>query len=203
VSDREVTTAEYKKYLTRLCHLISVELVPKTAVFDYFTERIYKIEPKLDDLEPLMWYVQSGFHYDITFSLYRLFDKKADRNIFHFIDFTEKNLENIFWAREPLTENNIQEQRRLLESVHAITERLRKRRNKFFAHYDKDYFDKPEQIDVDFPFTNEDAKQLVRILQKIINQHTHAFSSSGILSLEGFVYVAAAKLFNAIRNKPH
>jgi hypothetical protein len=54
-----------------------MEVVPRTAIFDYFTSRIYKRDEQPADVEPLLWYLQSAFYSDLTFSIYRLFDKKS------------------------------------------------------------------------------------------------------------------------------
>ncbi len=76
---------------------------------------------------------------------------------------------------------------------------MRKRRNKFFGHYTEKFFYEPEKINDDFPFSNEDAMTLVRVLQKIVSAHMRAFHGNVSISMEGFVYVAAEKLYEAIR----
>jgi hypothetical protein len=43
----------------------------------------------------------------------------------------------------------------------TVVENLRKRRNretKYFRHYDKRYFYEPDGINIDFTFSNEDAR---------------------------------------------
>jgi hypothetical protein len=193
---------EYEKYLDRLNHLIYSELVPKTAVFDYFTEHLYKVDENPYEVEPMLWFIQSALYSDITFSIFRLFDKNGDRNIFHFLNYTEQHLHSIAW-KTPLSLTEINEQRAALSAVTTQIENLRKRRNKFFGHYDKKFFYEPQKIDDDFPFSNEDAKILVRVLQRIISGHMRAFHGRGSLSLEGFIYVAAEKLYEAMRkNQP-
>lgn len=189
---------EYQKYLDRLDHLIYVEVVPKTALFDYFTKHLYKVDANPYEVEPMIWFIQSALYSDITFSIFRLFDKKGDRNIFHFLNYTEQHLHSITW-KKPLSLIEINEQRAALSAATTQFENLRKRRNKFFGHYDKKFFYEPDKINDDFPFSNEDAITLVRVLQRIISDHNRAFHGRASLSLEGSIYVAAEKLYEAIR----
>lgn len=190
--------SEYKEYLVRLDQLVSREVVPKTAIFDYFTEHIDKYGDDLIKVEPLIWYIQSAFYYDITFSIFRLFDKGADRNIYHFTEQAKAQLSSIAW-KTPLTAADIANHESKLSNVAPIVENLRKRRNKFFAHYDKKFFFDPDKINVDFPFSNEDAKALVRVLQSIIGDHKRAFDGSISISVDGFVYAAAENMYEKLR----
>lgn len=190
---------EYEMYLDRLHQLIYMEVVPKTAIFDYFTRHIYRLDDKPYEKEPLIWFIQTALYSDITFSIFRLFDKNSDRNIFHFLEYTEKHLSSIQW-KTPLDQSKITEQRVALTAVSAQIDLLRKRRNKFFGHYSKKFFYDPNKVNDDFPFSNDDAISLVRVLQRIISAHIHAFHGHGPLSLEGFLYVAAEKLCEAMLN---
>lgn len=65
---------EYRRYLERLKQIVSMEVVPKTAMFDYFTRHIYRIDQDPVKAEPLIWYIQSALLSDLTFSLHRLYD---------------------------------------------------------------------------------------------------------------------------------
>ncbi|HEU0143517.1 MAG TPA: hypothetical protein VFQ47_01910 [Nitrososphaera sp.] len=189
---------EYERYLNRLDQLIYQEVVPKTAIFDYFTRHLYRLDDKPYEKEPLVWFIQTALYSDITFSIFRLFDRNSDRNIFHFLDYTEKHLSSIQWIT-PLNRTKINEQRAELAAVSTQIELLRKRRNKFFGHYNKKFFYEPDKVNDDFPFSNEDAITLVRVLQRVISAHMHAFHGHASISIEGFLYVAAEKLYEAIR----
>lgn len=187
----------YEKYLERMNHLVFSELVPKAAIFDYFTRHATETEDALEENEPLIWYVRSGLHYDVTFSLYRLYDNNSDRNIYHFIDFAEQQASSIPW-KTSLTSTDFTFQRSLLATVEQQKERLRKRRNKFFAHYDKKYFYEPDNITNDFPFSNSDAIEMIRVLQQIVGKHSFALHASAMISMEHVFYVAAEKLYKRI-----
>lgn len=193
---------EYRAYLERLDQLVSMEVVPKTAIFDYFTSHIYRYDTRPADIEPLVWYIQSAFYSDLTFSIFRLFDKNSDRNIYHFLEHTTAHHSAIEWKTR-LTVDELAKQQDLLVSVAPVIENLRKRRNKFFGHYDKRYFYEPDGINIDFPFSNEDAKALVRVLQTILADHKRALTGAASISIDGFAYAAAEKLYEKLRQYSH
>lgn len=194
-----MVTEEYSKYLKRLQEIVSMEVVPKTAMFDYFTSDIYKFREKPQEVDPLVCYIQSALLSDLTFSIFRLFDDKADRNLYDFVRFSRNNAEKIDW-KTPLTLDDFKEQQSLLKSIHHQKDTLRKRRNMYFAHYAEEYFFEPNLINKRLPFTNEDAKSLVRIAQKIISKHSYALDNSFAISIDGFVHAASYNLHEKLRN---
>jgi hypothetical protein len=105
---------------------------------------------------------------------------------------------SIEW-KSPLRIEDLAKQHDRLARVAPLIENLRKRRNKYFGHYDKRYFYEPDEINVDFPFSNEDAKSLVKVLQRILADHKRALTGAASISIEGFVYVAAEKLYEKLR----
>lgn len=188
---------EYQKYLERLDDIISMEVVPKVAIFDYFTVHAKGAGEIPDEVEPLQWYLRSAFYSDVTFSIFKLFDKVGDRHIYHFLSCARKNLEIIAW-KAPLTNADLDRHEEALALVADVVDNLRKRRNKFFGHYDKSYFYEPDLIDTSFPFSNDDAKALVRVLQTIVADHKRALTGSSRISIDGFIYAAAEKLYKKL-----
>jgi hypothetical protein len=196
-------TTEYARYLERLNNIVYTEVVPKLALVDFFTEHAYKREPDLTSKEPLIWYIQSGLLSDITFSLHRLVDSGSNskgqptRSIRHFLNYTRDNIAAIDW-KEPLTLSDIYRHKNALRAVRDEIGRLDKRRNTFFGHYDDEFFFNPDKLDEDYPFSNEDAKTLVRTFQGILSDHNWAFAGRGSISMEHVVYVAAESLLERI-----
>jgi hypothetical protein len=94
-------STEYKRYLDRLNHIVFVEVVPKMAVFDYFTAHAPPVDN--ESTETLLWFIRSGLHSDITFSLFRLIDEHGGRNIYDFLKYTNKYFRTIPW-KTPLTQ---------------------------------------------------------------------------------------------------
>ncbi len=188
---------EYQKYLERLDQIVSMEVVPKVVIFDYFTSHAKSAGEIPDEVEPLQWYLRSALYSDVTFSIFKLFDKVGDRHIYHFLSYARNNLAAIEW-KTPLTSVDIDRHEEALKDVASLIENLKKRRNKFFGHYDKSYFYEPDLINKSFPFSNDDAKALVRILQTIVADHKRALTGSISISIDGFVYVAAEKLYKKL-----
>ena len=189
---------EYLNYLTRLKDIVALEVVPKTAIFDFFTSHIYKRDEEPEKVEPLICYLQSALFTDITFSIYRIYDRNADRNIFDFVKNAKQYADTIEW-KTPLTEADFRSQHQRLRSIKKELDNLRQRRNKYFAHYDNEYFFNPNRMQDELPFSNEDAKSLVRVAQSILSDHSHAFDGSAAISIDGFVYVAAEQLYERLR----
>jgi hypothetical protein len=179
-----------------------MEVVPKVAIFDYFTAHAKRIGEIPDEVEPLQWYLRSALYSDVTFSIFRLFDKAGQRNIYHFLSHARNDLAAIAWKTQ-LTSIDIDRHENALNDVAGIIENLRKRRNKFFGHYDKDYFYEPDLINSSFPFSNDDAKALVRVLQTIVADHKRALTGSSSISIDGFVYGAAEKLYKKLGRSTH
>ena len=191
----------YRQYLERLTQLVYQELVAKVAVFDYFTKHAYGYGDEPSDVEPLIWFFQSGLYYDVTFSLFRLIDQNnSDRNVYHFLNYTEQNVKKIAW-KKPLPAGEIKRLRDSMLSVSPEVNCLIKRRNKFFGHYDKEFFYEPDKIEDEYPFTNQDAVAIVRVLQGVVASCHEAFFGSRPMSVEGFYYAHAEGFYEALRAK--
>lgn len=190
---------DYKAYLNRLKHLVYVELVTKVAVFDYFSEHAPRHGENVLEVEPLLWPIISGLHYDVTLSLYRLvYHRSSDRNILHFLNTTKAMRGNISW-KEPVEEAAIDcFLDRWADKANVISN-LVKRRNKFFAHYDKEHFLEPDVSLEIYPFDVENAKDLIRLLQETISFFSGCLYGSRPISMEGFVYARAERLFETMR----
>lgn len=188
---------EYHRYLERLDQLVYHEVVPKLAIFDYFTTHAKVVGEIPDEVEPLQWYLRSALYSDVTFSIFRLYDRRGHRNIYHFLQHARKCLKSISWVN-PLTPEDIDRHEKKLEDVAGLVENLKERRNKFFGHYDKDYFYEPDLINTSFPFSNDDAKALVRALQVIVSDHNRALTGRSSISIDGFAYVAAERLYKKL-----
>jgi AbiU2 len=195
--------SEYERYLFRLHHLIYAELAQKVATLDYFSVHAVKLDPNPGKVELALPVIISGLLYDVTFSLFRLVDKRnSDRNIHHFLNVTEQVQKDIPW-REPFGPQQIKNHRTLIEESSARIDRLIKRRNKFFAHYDKAYFYDEEALDRAVPFDIEDAKHLTEILTDIVLFYCAAFNGRRyVRNWQFVVYTNARRLYERIRGVP-
>ena len=120
----------------------------------------------------------------------KLFDKNGQRGIFNFLSFIENNL-GIFSIeqlqrrrnypaghrlldQEPITVETINEYKRLIESLECLPS-FRTRRDKFYAHFDKEYFFDPDRLAEEAPLTRDDLEEVVRILSEIIDHYSCAY----------------------------
>lgn len=191
-------TERFRAYLDRLRSLVYMELGPKVAVANYFHRDIYGFKEHPEDVDPLIWFFQSGLHYDVTLSLHRLVDRRGERNIFHFIDFMERDVGKIQWKRKPDL-SFFSDCRAKLSAISVSIDHLKTRRDKFFAHYDKRFFYEPDKMDVDCPFTSQDAIEVVRALQFVVAGASEAFAGAIPIAVEGFYRAGAEKMYAILR----
>lgn len=72
----------------------------------------------------------------------------------------------------------IQEQRKMLNSQKSIIENIKKRRDKSLAHSDTKYFNKPEDIYIKFPLSNNDIITIIEVTTEILRmQNVYLFES--------------------------
>jgi len=191
---------EYRRYLKRLAALVYSELVPKVALLDYFTVHAHEFSPQPIKVEPLLWIINSGLYHDTTLSLFRLVHPtQSDRNIVHFLRITKDRYKQIEWEK-PFKRNEVVEHLKQWEEQSEPIRRLVTRRNKFFAHYDKEYFYEPDRLAEEVPFGIEDAMEVVRRLQEIVGFYHDRLFGTYPISMEGFVYAGAYRLYELMRN---
>ncbi|HEU0135434.1 MAG TPA: hypothetical protein VFR28_11475, partial [Allosphingosinicella sp.] len=121
-----------------------------------------------------------------------------DRNIRHFLNVSRQTFKRLEW-KEPVDKRAIDGFIAQWDSKSEVIERLSARRNKFFAHYDKEHFYEPDTSLALIPFGLEDAKDLTRLLQQTLGFFSGALLGPRPLSMEGFVYGAAERLYETMR----
>lgn len=119
-----------------------------------------------------------------------LIDPKAERGFYNFLSFIENN-RDIFaisclqkrndypdghWMlnREPITYESIESDRKKLQNIKALPS-FKKRRDKFHAHFDKDYAFQRKQISKDAPIKFSDLSDVVEVLKNILNTYSAAY----------------------------
>lgn len=123
----------------------------------------------------------------------KLFDEKGQRGIFDFLVFVESNLsmlaiEQLKRRREypdghwMLDRDNI-----TLETVKAERERIRSleclksiaiRRDKFHAHFDREYFFDRNRLEEEAPLVWDDFERVIQVISDIINQYSTAYDGN-------------------------
>lgn len=120
----------------------------------------------------------------------KLFDEHAERGIFNFLKFIEYNqgmfaIEQLkrrrnypagHWMldREPIKLEKIKADRKRIREFVCL-QSFQTRRDKFHAHFDKEYFFDRERLANEVPLTWGDLEKVVEILGEIINHYSAAY----------------------------
>ena len=136
-----------------------------------------------------------------------LIDPKAERGFYNFLSFIENNRDILaisrlqkrnnypdgHWMlnREPITYESIESDRKKLKNIKALPS-FKIRRDKFHAHFDKDYAFQRKQISSDAPIKFSDLDDVVKVLKDILNTYSAAY--------DGKVYKISLMNINDIDN---
>ena len=133
--------------------------------------------------------IAEALHVDIILSLAKLFEERSGRNIPRFLNYVEANYTHIDWARQRITHDEITAQRKLIEPHTQAIQSIKGQRDKYFAHHDKEYFTDSSGLNDDFPLTKDAIINLVRLLQKILGEHSFALNGSMRVSIAEFATI--------------
>lgn len=123
----------------------------------------------------------------------RLIGLRSKRNLLKFLNIAEQNIkiftkeaykrrtkkdDNYWYVRdyEEITLKDIEEDRNKIRSLEALTKSLKLRRDKYIAHFDKEYFFEPGKLDKDAPIFKSDIGKLIDILKDIPNRYSGRFN---------------------------
>lgn len=123
----------------------------------------------------------------------KLFCKKSERGLWNFLTFCEHN-RKIFeiselkrrrnypdghWMlnREPITLQSIQEDKKTIENIESLPS-FKLRRDKFHAHFDKDYFFNRSKIGEDAPLKWNDLDQIMETIKDIMNGYSASYDGN-------------------------
>jgi len=123
----------------------------------------------------------------------KLFSKKSERGLVNFLEVCKNNID-IFdskelhrrrnfpdghWAlcKQPITIQIIQEDREKVEKLESFGS-FKLRRDKFCAHFDKEYFLDRERLSEDAPLRWLDLEEPLKIMNEIIDRYSAAYDSN-------------------------
>jgi hypothetical protein len=84
--------------------------------------------------------------------------------------------------REPAIFQSIQEDKKRIEELPSLNS-FRLRRDKFVAHFDKDYFFNRDKLADDAPVIWDDLEKIVKIMTDIINSYSADYDGN-LLAVE-------------------
>ncbi len=116
--------------------------------------------------------VRNSVYLETLLILNNLLDIKSERGLYKYLRKTEQELKYIFpiYERKEI-QKGIANQICQIDSKNNFVAHLKKRRDKIYAHFDKDYFYDVEKLYNETPLSFEDIYQLIKLCQEILNWH--------------------------------
>lgn len=126
----------------------------------------------------------------IVIWVHKLYDKDGDRGLWNFLTFVEynrialtipelqrrRNYPNGHWMldRDPISLDTISQHRQRIENLSGL-QSIKLRRDKFQAHFDKDFFFSRERFSSEAPLRWDDINDAIELSWDIINTYSTSF----------------------------
>ncbi len=164
-----------KKFVTYRSYLIeeACRLASYIALYRRLEERKVDRIYEMNLAQAFFQVVFDALNSVIIHQVNNLFDENAERGIFNFLTFIEKN-RDIFAIKLPITFKMIKEDRKKIRDL-ACLQSFKTRRDKYYAHFDKKYFFDREGLERDAPITWGDFKKLLELLEEIVNRYSSSY----------------------------
>ena len=122
-------------------------------------------------------YAEDAFLTDIILTLTKIYDVSADakRSLFHYLKLVRDNFGQLESKNSEFTVSTVNLQLAEIEARRVQLETLKIHRDKWRAHHDKQYFDRPAKLDEEAPLNVDDLRQLVEVAKQILWTHHGAF----------------------------
>jgi hypothetical protein len=175
-------------------------LVAKLAIYSSLLVQQHKLGDRFLRVEPLLYPLSQAVEVDLHLATAKLLEpngNRSERSLFAFLDFCEKNRTNITWKSGALPAEIIQKQSAELEAHRGTIQTILARRDKFFAHLDKQYFNDPTAIYRDYPLDEQAVIALVNCIIAIISKHQMALQDKANFHIAEFYEIAVD---NMLRN---
>lgn len=134
--------------------------------------------------------VLDSFFYTTVVSLARMYDSyrflnRSDKNLIRFINFVEQNIKlfpsdkhilkkfNIIY---PVTLNSINEHRKSIQEVAPILDKLFTWRDKYFAHYDNNFFLNDNLLENKYGLTVGEIRKLIKLAAELLNYYSIGYN---------------------------
>ena len=177
---QEIYVRRVKKYASLLHGVDQDGLICKLQMYQSFIGKQRELGDKLWEIEPLLFYLIKSLEQDVHLTLAKFFDDKG-YGIGKFIRFCIASRRQITWSSgQPPEEKLLNEQKEALESHQECVKSIVGRRNKFFAHRDKEYFDQAERVFSDYPLSENEVVSLANTLITIVSQHESGVTGGSV-----------------------
>lgn len=197
--------AEYEARLTGFATLIHGNnppgLAAKLAIFSELLRQQRNYGEELWHIEPLLLPLMHSVEVDLHLSMARLLEppKRSERSLFKFLTFCEGNLSKISWKNGQPTNALISQQRAALEAHRATIDAILGRRDRFFAHLDKEYFAKPTAIYSDYPLDEDEVIDLANAMIGIVAEHEGGLQASWTINVAELYTISVDNMVRNLR----
>ncbi len=183
-TEAEQKFEEYRKYL----HQEAIRLASHIKLY----QRLHELRAeRLDEMNIAPAFFQvvvDALFSTIVLWTHKMFDEKSERGLTNFLIFGEynrkifkleelqrrKNYPDDHWMlkdRKPITLETINDDRELIRKLEALPS-FKLRRDKFHAHFDKEYFFDRKKLAEEAPLRQSDLTQVVEAMKNIINGYS-------------------------------
>lgn len=182
----------FKKYREYLRQEV-VRLASYAQVYRRLYKRRYDRLAEMNLAPAFFGIVTDALFTAIVLWVDKLLGRKSERGLLNFLTFCEHN-RNIFniielqkrrnypdghWMlnREPITFQMIENDKELIKNLELL-DSFKLRRDKFHAHFDKDYFFDRDKLSEQAPLKWSDLEKVVEVMKDIINKYSSAYDGN-------------------------
>jgi hypothetical protein len=190
------------QYLVLLHATTEHSLSTKYAIYSAFLNQHETYGDDLWKADPLLYYLIKFAETDIHLACARLLENRrnSERSIFAFIDFCITNRLAISWKTGNPPESILFSQKQKLEGYRDTISRIMARRDKYFAHLDKEYFSNPSRIFSDYPLHEGDVMALIRCIIDIFGEHENGLNpGTASFNLSEFFVISVDNMVRNLR----
>jgi len=203
---KEVVQAQYEQRLSRYAALLHGNeppgLVAKLAIYSALLEQQATWGEQLWRIEPLLYPLIQSAEIDLHLATARLLERpnRSDRSLFRFLEFCRENRTLITWLDGAPPADLLQAESDQLEAHRPTIDAIMGRRDKFFAHLDKKYFNDASSVYEDFPLPEADVLALVNTIIGVISTHQQLLSGQMNFHVAEFYHIAVDNMIRNLRS---
>jgi|GEM_PF-1097728 len=189
-TDAELKFEEYREYLRQEAIRLASYILLYRRLHELRSERLSEmiIAPAFFEV------VIDALFSVIVIWVDKMFSEKSERGVWNFLTFCEHN-RNILEIKElkhrrnyadghrmlrnhePITHQTIQDDKKRISKLESLPS-FKLRRDKFYAHFDKEYFFDRKKLSEDAPLKWSDLEEILKTMAEIINTYSIAYDGS-------------------------
>lgn len=175
------------------------------ALYSELLRQFEAYEGRLEAAAPLLLPMGRSVENEVVLTLAKFVEPSgagdSNRGLSAFLEWLLKNADQLSWGGRPIEVSVIESQVELLHGPeHAeLIQRIRQRRDKYVAHFDKRYFTNPEKLYEECPLGLEETERLINVIIKIVGRHQRELPPSTFpFHIAEFVPIHVAKMVEVL-----